>query len=99
MTTWRMRRPLALALVLSLLVLGTPLASGTSAPELPTPSEVIGGADFARGMPALACVACVAGGVYLAVSPFARLLSAAMKRGSFFALAGCADMCYRAITQ
>lgn len=99
MTSLRRRRSLAFVLALSLLVLGTPLASGTAVPDLPAASEVIGGANFGREIPALACIGCLAGGVILASSGFATVLAAAMKRGSLFAFIGCANMCYRAVSR
>lgn len=99
MTTRRRQRLLALALVLSLLALAPPVASGTVTPALPAPSEMIGGLHVGGRFPALACLGCMAGGVMLALSPSARILAAAMKRGSFFALVGCADMCYRALSR
>lgn len=84
---------IALALALAVYVATLPNDSKDSPAPAPAAESVEG-----QGPETLGCVACIGGGVMLALQGWATLLVAAFTEGSALAAAGCAGMCWAAIS-
>jgi hypothetical protein len=83
----------AMALALAIYVATLPEETEDAAQSPPAAESVEG-----QGPETLGCVACVGGGILLALQGWGTLLVAAFTEGSALAVAGCVGMCWAAIT-
>lgn len=83
---------IALALALAVYVATLPKDSKDSTPSAPVAESVEG-----QGPSAVACAACVVGGIGLALSGWGAVLAAAFTQGSALVAAGCVAACNDAL--